>query len=216
MSILDEIKAIAKDGADLSRIETALNDLDPLKNIKTKADALAFMKRNEVFSDALKSEVDSETSTRINKHDENFMKEKLPKIIEEKQKEWEKKPKREPWEEEMEKLKAEREADKAELARERLRREIEVKAKDLKYTIDPDRYVAYGEKAIEYLEADAKTFEETVETRIKTFAQEKFGKQGLDKMNEQKDIKKISRSDFDSYDPGQKAEYVKSGGIVTD
>lgn len=77
MSVLENIKQYLKDDADLNVVSEILNDLNPLKNVKTKEDALNFIDRNEVFKQALKSQVDRRFDIGLQTWKENH----LPSLI---------------------------------------------------------------------------------------------------------------------------------------
>lgn len=68
MSMLDDIRAIAKEGADLSGIEGQIKGLNPLNGLQTKEQALELIKTNPYLMSAF----DSEVSKSVNSGVENF------------------------------------------------------------------------------------------------------------------------------------------------
>lgn len=209
--LLDEIKRIAKDGADLSGIEKMLSDLDPLKNIQSKEDALAFIDRNQVFKAAL----DSETSRRVENALGKFQSEKLPEILKEKQTEWAKIPEETPEQKRIRELEEQLQKDRAEAAEARLRAELQEKARALGYNNpNVDRYTVYGEKAIEYLEQDFKHTQGLIESQVKDTVKKRFGASAIDE--QPKNVNAITRKQFSELSPQQQMAHVKSGGTVAE
>lgn len=210
MSILDEIKRIAKDDADLSGIEKMIGDLDPLKNIQTKEEALSFIDRNNVFKSAL----DAETSRRVENALDRFQHDKLPEILKQKESEWSKMPEESPEQKrirELEEAMAERDA---EANRQRLRAELQEKARSMGYDApDIDRYTVYGEKALEYLEKDFQHTKSIIDNRVKETIQKKFGKSAIDERSEP--AKTMTRADFTALPPNEQMAAVKSGITIT-
>ena len=211
MAIIDEIKRIARDDADLSSIEKMLGDLDPLKNIQSKEDALSFMDRNQVFKAAL----DAETSKRVENALNRFQTEKLPEILKEKESEWSRIPEETPEQKRIRELEEAMNQRDADAARMRLIAEVREKARELGYTgADVDRYAAFGEKAIEYLQKDHEEREALVSQRVKETVQKKFGKSAIDESNEPQ--KTMSRADFTALSPQEQMGAVKSGVVISD
>lgn len=69
MEIIEQIKAISKEGADLSGIESALTGLNPLTSIKDKDAAWGFIKSNDI----LLSTLDQKVTERVKTAEENIM-----------------------------------------------------------------------------------------------------------------------------------------------
>lgn len=96
-------------------IQDAIVAANPVAGITSKEQAAEFISKNPFFKGAL----DSEISVKIAAHDDRFMADKLPKLLEAEVKKLTG-PETDPIRIELNALKAEREAEKAELKREKL------------------------------------------------------------------------------------------------
>ena len=145
--------ATLKDSAKIEEFETLVSDLDPLKNIKTKEDALNFIDRNNLF----KSGLDSVISKAVSSHDEKFTADKLPALIKEAREEAIREAN--PEETETDKrLRALEESNKEKdliIANGQKKDLLTAKAKEIGFRGDIERYSRLsGEKALEYLVSD--------------------------------------------------------------
>jgi len=201
--------AVLKDGVSLDELEKLVNDLDPLKNITTKEQAIDFMNRNSVF----KSGIDSVISTAVASHDERFQKEKLPGILKEETEKirLELNPKETPEQKRLRELEEKlAQADKRETVN-KLKMELREKAKELKYNGDTDRYAVYGEDAFKYLQED----KEYMDTRIEEVKKEFYKDNPAPHKGEPNpNIKTIKRNEFDQLPHDQRMEFIKSGGFT--
>jgi len=125
-------------------IQDAITAANPVAGIDSKDKAAAFIAGNKDFKAAL----DSEISVRVAAHDERFMADKFPKLLDAKIKELTG-PETDPIKLELAQIKAEREAEKAEAKREKL------KAVALKVAATEGIPVDYVERFID--EDDLKT-----------------------------------------------------------
>jgi len=146
--LIDEIKKIARDDADITGIEKMIGDLDPLKNLKTKEDALAFIERNQVFKQAL----DFETTKRVDNALNKFQTEKLPTILEERLAEAQS-PKETPEQKALRDMQAKLKAMEEKEAFLQRKDTFRAKAKELELDEDiAERLANYGDQALETLE----------------------------------------------------------------
>ena len=146
--LIDEIKKIARDDADITGIEKMIGDLDPLKNLKTKEDALAFIERNQVFKQAL----DFETTKRVDNALNKFQTEKLPTILEERLAEAQS-PKETPEQKALRDMQAKLKAMEEKEAFLQRKDTFRAKAKELERDEDiAERLANYGDQALETLE----------------------------------------------------------------
>jgi hypothetical protein len=165
MNLIDKIKAIAKEGVDFSEIETEINQLNPLNQVKDKNQAWDFIKGNPLLLSVLDTKVTDRANTAL----ENFKSSKLPELIEAEKEALRKelKPEETPLEKEVRELREARKQDQLEMSRRDLQDKLSVKAKELDF--DPIRaknYAVYGEEAIDRLTEDATWFKSEIETRI--------------------------------------------------
>jgi len=146
--LIDEIKKIAREDADIAGIEKMIGDLDPLKNLKTKEDALAFIERNQVFKQAL----DFETTKRVDNALNKFQAEKLPTILEERLAEAQS-PKETPEQKALRDMQAKLKAMEEKEAFLQRKDTFRAKAKELELDEDiAERLANYGDQALETLE----------------------------------------------------------------
>ena len=168
-----QANATLKDGADVKEFESIVSDLDPLKNIKTKEDALNFIDRNSVF----KSGLDSAISRAVSSHDEKFKAEKLPELLKAEKEAYAKELNPDITDDQKkinELTERLNQADK-EKANNLLKDELRAKAKELGYSVDISRFVVYGDKALETLEADFTDRQSYINTEVERQVKERFG-----------------------------------------
>jgi hypothetical protein len=83
MELLDWIKANVKEGAKIEEAQELMKGINPLDGLDSKDKALELIEKNQM----LKAALDSETSKRIERHDEKFKSEKLPELIKQREEE---------------------------------------------------------------------------------------------------------------------------------
>jgi hypothetical protein len=193
--LMDEIKKIAKEDADLSGIEKLLTDLDPLKNLKTADDALGFIERNQVFKSAL----DRETTKRVENALSRFQEEKLPTILEQKLAERAnptETPEQKAVRELQSKLKAMEEKEALLTRKESFR----AKAKELELDEDiAEKLAYYGDNALETLEFLGQKIKGKVESSVEREIKSRLGDNAPKRIDEQKDFdvdKEMSKFSF--------------------
>lgn len=184
MPILDEIKKIAKDDADLSGIEKMLGDLDPLKNIQSKEDALSFIDRNQTFKSAL----DAETSKRVENALSKFKEEKLPELISEATKPKDETPEQKRIRELEERV---AKADAREKMLER-QKQFRGKAKELGFSEDIAAELAgFGDDAGNLVDKLAEYQKSTINSAVEAEIKKRFGEGAQPKQADE------SKDDFD-------------------
>ena len=179
MTLLEWIKANAKEGANVAEAEEMIEKSNPIKNVATKEDALSFIAQNTVFQSAL----DSETSKRVDNALEKFKSDKLPTMLKE---ETEKvRAELNPKETEADKRIRELEdkikkAEKKE-AMQNHKAALRAKAKELaeaeKVPYDPMRaemFSAFGEDAESMLAKDINYIKTTVESQLSGKLKQQF------------------------------------------
>ncbi|MDA3939813.1 MAG: hypothetical protein PF693_10950 [Spirochaetia bacterium] len=174
MTIQEWIKANStlKDTAKMDELDVIIRDLDPLANIKTKEDALDFVDRNNIF----KSGLDSAVSKAVLSHDEKFTADKLPGLLKEAREEAikESNPEETPQDKRLRELEEKlADADKRDSINS-LKSQLNVKAKELGYTGDAERYIAYGEKALEIMESDITQNKTYLESKMEEMKKEVY------------------------------------------
>ncbi len=174
MALIDDIKAIAKDGADLTAIESGLSGLNPLDGLQDKESAWELIKSNKM----LLSTFDQKQGERARTVEENLMNGKVQDII--KAREEEIRRELNPKESEAAKVAREFEEYKAQVAakeaKTQLMDELSSKAKELSF--DPIKardYSVYGDKAVEKLKADSEWFNNAVNAKVDAIIKEKYG-----------------------------------------
>lgn len=195
--LIDEIKKIAKDDADLSRIEGLIGDLDPLKNLKTAEDAIAFIERNPVFRKAL----DSETSKRVENALTKFQADKMPGIIEDRLADA-KNPKETPEQKALREMQVEMKAMKDEKALLVRKDALRTKAKELGLDEDiAENLAGFGDGAFETIEFLGAKFKGKVSTEVETQMKNRLGDQAPKKAVEES-------GDFDLTETMSKFSYL--------
>lgn len=221
MTIIDWIKANAKEGANIAEAEGLVKDLDPLKNITEPAQALDFINRNSVFKSAL----DSETSLRIENHDKKFTESKLPGLlkIEADKIRAEINPKETPEQKDNRELRER--LDAMEKNEANGKRKIELRtiaaeySKEKGVSYDPlraEKFVSFGDDAetilkdtIDYTKSYS---DKLLEEKMKDYFK---GSPPPGKPTGDPD-KTILNADFQAKSPEDQMSFIKSGGIVTD
>jgi hypothetical protein len=207
--------ATLKDGAKLEDLEGLITDLDPLKNIKTADEAIAFMDRNPVFVSAV-SKIKTDT---IEKHDAKFTKEKLPKLLKEREdavrKEFNK--------EETPEQKRIRELEERDQQREAAFQMNERKAalRDIASELKIDhklaeRYVVFGDDAEKTLRADVEERKAAITAAVDAAKKEIYGDNEPPKGREIPEEKILSREAFDKMNPADRMNAVKDGMVIQD
>lgn len=169
--LLDWIKKNIREGADIKEAESLIKDLDPLKNIKSKTEALAFIERNDLFRSAL----DSETSIRVDNALERFKENKLPGIVKEEQEKIRKElnPEETEQDKRIRELEQKLEAADNEKLQSNTKLTLREKAKQLAeetgVPYDPlraERLYVYGDKAEEMLTDEINYLKGTIEKEL--------------------------------------------------
>ena len=173
MSLIDKIKAIAKEGIDFNEIEGEISALNPLANVKDKNQAWDFIKGN----DLLLSVLDQKVTERANTTLDNFKSGKMEDLIKEREESLRREfnPKETPEQIQIRELLA----DKDERLKKEARRDLEdkllIKAKELDFDpIKAKDYSIYGDSAIDKLESDAGWFNTMLEERTGAKIKEKY------------------------------------------
>lgn len=138
------------EGAKITDLETLVSDLDPLKNLKTDQEKESFIKRN------FQSQFDQAVTAAVKTHDEKFTAEKLPGLLKAEGDKVRKEinPDETPEQKRIKDLETRIADSDAKTADNEIKAQLRAKAKELKSSVDADRYSVYGDKALEYLEAD--------------------------------------------------------------
>lgn len=189
--LIDQIREIARDGADFTEIEATIGTMNPLGGLTTKEEAWELVKSNKL----LLSTYDQKQNERLATFEENLRKGKIATEWAEKEEALRKElnPEEEPWQKRIRELEEKEKKREAEIARRDLEDSLSLKAKDLEFdTIKAKGYAVYGDKAMEKLEADATWFNETLESRLSSELKKKF------EGNQQPRSKKIPPADLDS------------------
>ena len=213
--LIDDIKAIAKDGADLTGIEGQLKALNPISGLQTKEQAWELIKENPMLMSAF----DSEVSTRVNHGVENFKSGKM-------QDEWKKREAElraslNPEESEADKanreLREEIEQMKNERNLSKLQDELSMKAKEMEF--DPIKardFAVYGEKALDKLNDFAAWQNEIIESKLSTELKDKYNKKPPTRSANPSTVQ-MSRSEYNEMSPYEQRSFtVDQKGVVVD
>lgn len=213
--LIDDIRAVAKEGADLSKIEGQLTELNPLSGLQTKEQAFELIKSNPVLMSAF----DSEVSVRVNNGVENF---KSGKMQEEwKQREQELRKALNPEESEADKanreLREEIEQMKNERNLSKLQDELSLKAKEMEFDpIKAREFAVYGEKALEKLNEFAEWQNNIIESRLSNELKDKYNKKQPSTSSKPSAVQ-MSRAEYNQMSPYEQRSYVvDQKGIVVD
>lgn len=183
MTLLEKwIKENAKEGANIDEALGLVKDLDPLKNIQTKDEALTFMERNTAFRSAL----DFETTRRAEKAIETFKEKRLPDLLKENEEKVraeispndtpEQKEIRELKEWQQNQLKKEKQYEQKAM----LRNKAKELAEQEGVQFDPlraEKYYVFGDDAENVLLDEIKYLKSTIETELSTKLKGQFGTQ---------------------------------------
>lgn len=211
--ISDWIKANAKEGADISAVE-ALIEASTIEGIDSKEKAYDFMTKNPFFTSAL----DMATTKAVNSHDEKFKSDKLPELVKAEREKLMKELNPGETEDqkklrELEEWKTNQLLKDARYEQEKL---LRAKAKELSYPEEmAERYTAFGEKALEFLESDAKFWKSDFETKMEAKVKELY-KGNPPKQSTSDPAKQITRQQFETLTPEDKSAHFKSGGTIVD
>lgn len=172
MSLEDDIKAVAKEGADISGILGQIKESNPLNGL-SKENAFDFIKSNQVLLSAFDSEVSKSVNTGV----DNFKAKGMQEIIKEREEaiRAEINPKETPEQKRIRELEARIESSDKEKALAKLQDELSSKAKDLEF--DPIKardFALYGENAMSKLEEYASWQSEIVTNRLNSEVKTKF------------------------------------------
>lgn len=178
--VLEVIKSIASDGADLTAVQEKLKSYvkDPLASIADKDSAINFIKGNSVLNSAY----DSDISKRVEAYKTRFNSEDLPQLKSSIRQEVIKELK--PEETEAQKVAREFEEYKQEQTNKETRNAIKsellstfdkLKASELGFkTEDLEPYVNQGEKAVENFVKQYDRFSQILKTRVEEALKGKF------------------------------------------
>jgi len=172
MSLEDDIKSIAKDGADLTGVMGQIEGLNPLNGL-TKETAFDFIKSNQMLISAF----DSEVSKSVNSGVENFKAKGMQEILKEKEAaiRAEINPKETPEQKEIRELKEWKNQSLNDQKMSALKDELSLKAKELDFdTIKAKDFAVWGEDAISKLEEYAEWQNETLNTRLSSKIKDKY------------------------------------------
>lgn len=164
MSLEDDIKAVAKEGADLTGVLGQIKELNPLNGL-TKENAFDFIKDNQV----LLSTFDSQVSKSVESGVENFKSKGMLDILKEKEEALraEFNPQETPEQKKIRELESRLEASDSEKALAKLQDDLSLKAKELEFDpIDARDFAIYGDKAVEMLEKYAARENERLNERL--------------------------------------------------
>lgn len=173
MALFDDIKAVAKDGADLSAIEKGLEGMNPLGGVTDKDTAWDFIKTNPLMLSAF----DKEQGKRAKTVEENLMSGKVQELIKAREEEIRKElnPEETPEQKRIRELEDKLSAGEAKELTLALKDALSEKAKELEF--DPLKardYAIYGEKATEKLEADSAWMKAEIKAQVDAQVKEKF------------------------------------------
>jgi hypothetical protein len=212
--LIDDIRAIAKDGADLTTIEGQIEKMNPISGLQTKEEAWELIKSNPFMLSAF----DSEQSKRAEKVIENFRNGKMQEEI--KQRELEVRKEFNPEEtDEQRELREIREQMK-QMSQEKqmsiLQDELSNKAKDMGF--DPlmaREFAAYGDKAMNQLERFAEWQNKVIEDRLSTELKGKFT-QTTPKTSSKPTSPTMTRQEFNGMSAYEQRAFVteQKGSVV--
>ena len=191
-----------KEGADIAAIETLAKGLDVLAGVKTVAEAKEFIKKNDLLNKAN----DSNVSIAVKSHDDNFTAEKLPGLLKaegdkvRKEVNPEETPEQKKIREQGEQIAAlTATGEKADL-----KTALQAKAKELGYGGDVELFLSLGEKAGEFMEAEAKRYKTDFDSALSSKIKEQFG-DVKPKTSEIDPAKSMKRAEYESMNPNEQA-----------
>ena len=207
------IEENSKDGADIAKAKELIKDLDPLKNITTSDEALAFMERNSVF----RSAIDAETSRRSEKAIETWKGKNLDKLMKEKEEQvrLELNPEEDPRDKTIREMQEKMKQRDIKDAQTELKAKLRAKASDIGFDpIKAERYYIYGDDAEKMLVEDSEYFSTTLNEKLEKEIKTRFA--GQTPKGSPAPEKLINRTDFNDMSQTEQRDYIKSGGKITD
>jgi hypothetical protein len=193
--LLKLIKANMKEGADIAAIETLVKGLDVLAGVKTVEEAKELIEKTGL----LKSATDSLVSIAVKSHDDKFTSDKLPGLL---KAEGEKIRKEINPEESKEQKKIREQGEQIDALTatgkmSELKTSLQAKAKELDYSGDVELFLNHGEKAVSFLEKEAKRYKSSVDERVSSDIKKLYG-DTKPKTSTVDPAKAIKRADFES------------------
>lgn len=213
--LIDDIKAIAKDGADLSAIEGQIAKLNPLSGLQSKEEAWEVIKSNPYMLSAF----DSEQSKRAEKVLDNFrngkMKEEMSEV--EKRIRAELNPEESDADKQLREVREQLKAMQQEKELSLLQDQLSNKAKEMGF--DPIRarsFAVYGEKAFDTLEDFAKWQNGIIEERLSSELKGNFT-QRQPKTSSSSTNVTMTRQEYNTLSPYEQRSFVvDQKGVVVD
>jgi len=207
MTVMEWIKANAKDGANLAEVEEML---DRSKLPETKEQAWDFIQKNQVFRSALDAEVSRATAA----HDVKFMENKFPDILKAEREKLLKElnPQETPEKKEIREIREELAAAKRE-KEENARKDI-LRKKAAEIGFDPlraEKYSVFGDNAEAQLLEDHQYMTGFVKTELEKETKKRFGNTtpaGGGNPNQ----KKMPVEAFNALSPKDRAAFMAAGG----
>ncbi len=172
-ALSDWVKANAKDGADISEAEKLIQ-ASTVDGITSKEQAYDFMTKNTVF----KSGLDYATSAAIKSHDDKFMADKLPGLIDaERDKiKAELNPPQTDEQKQIAEMQKRIDAMQAEKVKSDLSKELRAKAKELGFPEErAEHYAIYGDNAVSQMESAAEYWKGQVSSQVEAKLKEAYG-----------------------------------------
>jgi hypothetical protein len=174
MSLIDDIKAVAKEDADLSGIESQIGGYINSNDVTTD-NFIEIAKKHP----KLLSAFDSQVSKRVESGVNNFKEKDMVSLLKSREEEIraEINPKETPEQKKVRELTDKITAMESKEKLSMLQSELSLKAKELGFdTIKAKDYAIYGDRAMDRLEADAEWFKSELETRLSSEIKEKYSK----------------------------------------
>lgn len=208
--LLKLIKANMKDGADIAAIETLVKGLDVLAGIKTVEEAKELIEKTGI----LKSATDSLVSIAVKSHDDKFTAEKLPGLLKDEREKTIKEvnPEESKEQKTIREQKERIDALEATGKKSELKTSLQAKAKELEYSGDVDLFLGHGEKAVKFLEVEAKRYKSAVDERVSSDIKKLYG-DTKPKTSEVDPAKSMTRADYEAMSPNDQAN-VNFGDIT--
>lgn len=216
MNIIEWVKknAVLKEGASIDELKKLEKDLNPLENIKDINQATDFMNRSPVFKSAL----DSVISKAVASHDEKFQKEKLPEILKAEKEKLAKElnPEETPEQKQLREMREKMEALENERKRDQIKAELLLKSKEIGFSGNVEKYLVYGDKAIEVMENDFKEVQGIIAKKEEEIRKEYFKGNPPKGGTPNPNLKTMGRAEFDQLSHTERMEFVKNGGVTVD
>lgn len=212
MTLIDWIKANAKEGTNFAEAENLIEAGNPVHGIDSMEKALEFIQSAPFFKSAL----DSETSKRIENSLKRYESDKLPSKLKEHEEKLRRElsPQETPEQIRIRELEEKiSQSDKREMENQ-LKAELRAKAKDI--GMDPikaDRYAVYGENAEKFMREDYQEIDNTIKTKLDAEIKSKFGNTAPQVTAPEADGKTVLTKDqFAAMSPQDKMDFSTSGG----